>query len=149
MRTPLVLLSTLILLTTLLLSGLVPNAWASEPASGLYEITVKIENPMLGLSRTQSSKECITQEQFADGPDAFLNQEQRESECSIDNYSMANGRIEMSMQCVIPGGGKASMTGTGTYNADGFTMTNKMQMEAAGMKMDMQTVAVGKRVGDC
>ena len=136
-------------LSILIALGIFQSAWAVKPQAGLYEITVKMENPMMGLSRTQTSKECITQDQFDEGPEAFLNDQQKESECTMDTYSMADGKIQMSMSCVIPGGGKASMTGTGTYGTDGFTMTNKMQMEAAGIKMDMQTVSEGKRIGDC
>ena len=129
---------------------LIPNhGQASQPDPGLYEITVQIDSPTIGLSRTQSSKECITQGQFENGPNAFLNQQQQDSECSMLDYSMADGKIHMSMSCVIPGGGKASVKGNGQYGKDHFSLTNKMVMEAAGIKMDMQTVANGKRVGDC
>ena len=126
-----------------------PALLAAVPTAGLYEITVKIENPTIGLSQTQSSKECISKTEFEAGPEAFMSQQQEDSECTMQEYSMENGKITMNMSCVIPGGGKAVVRGTGEYSSDKFSMTNKMSMEAAGMKMDMQTVASGKRIGDC
>ena len=122
---------------------------ATEITPGLYQINISIENPTIGLSRKQSVTECITADEFANGPRAFMNQQQQDSVCTMQNYSIENGNITMNMACEIPGGGKAQVKGTGKYTKDTFLMTNKMIMEAAGIKMEMQTTADAKRTGDC
>lgn len=133
-------------LTLILAYGL---AHATEISPGLYEINVSIENPTIGLSRKQTVKECITAEEFENGPRAFMSQQQQESGCTMQNYSIENGTITMNMSCEIPGGGKAEVKGTGKYTSDTFQMTNKMIMEAAGIKMEMLTTTEAKRTGDC
>ena len=125
------------------------GAHAAGPTPGLYAVSVQIENPMLGLAQTREMQQCITAGEFEKGPRAFLNQQQQGSDCNLSEYNMSDGNISITMSCVIPGGGKTKIVGRGDYTTSTFRLVNKIIMEVAGTKMDMQTTATGKLVGDC
>ncbi len=126
------------------------GAWGdTKPKAGLYDVVVNIENSALPVPRTTHSQECITQGAFESGPDAFLDKQQSQQDCTMIDYSYENGEITMNMECVIPGAGKVVILGSGSYTATGFEMTNRMEMSISGMEMQMTTTAKGTRSGDC
>jgi len=133
----------LILVATLPMLTLADN----KPKAGLYDIAISIENSSIPLPQNQSNQECISEGEFESGPDAFFDAQQQD--CTLVDYTYADGNISMKMDCALPGGGKAKINGTGTYTPTSFNMTNRMKMSISGMEMQMTTTAIGTRIGDC
>ena len=96
-------------------------------------------------SRSSAEKDCITAEDVANGPPL---PEPDEADCEIIKYEFGGGELDMEMVCQIQGG-EGRMVGTGSYTDDTYEMNNQFKMKAQGMQMEMNSVATGRRIGDC
>ena len=136
------------LLAAIVLSAALPVFGEDFPTPGLYAMTTQVSSEQLPIARTQESEQCIEDNQFMRDPDAWM-QKQRGQDCEIVKYEVADGAISMHLECTIEQGGKASITGSGTYTTSSFELTNKMKMNASGMTMEINTAVTGQRKGDC
>ena len=118
------------------------------PAPGLYSMTTTVSSEQLPISRTQESEQCIRENQFMRDPDSWM-QKQRGQDCQIIEYEVSGGKIRMQLDCTIDAGGKALITGEGSYTTSGFELTNTMKMEASGMAVEINTAVTGTRKGGC
>lgn len=140
------------LLTAALVALLLPCfGWADDaPQARLYEMKVNMTGGgFLGQApREHTNETCISPEEFAQGPDAFTNQNPQQ-ECELANYQIGDGKISLAVTCSVAQGIEANMAGSGSYDADSFEMTNQMTMKSHGLDVKMYSQVVGKRIGDC
>jgi len=103
----------------------------------------------MGKARTFVS--CLTPEEAKAPKEGFFGSEQKS--CKFVRYTMGNGKIDAEMTC-NQGDAKRTMTLSGTYGPDSYTMTIASSgsggakagpMSAMSMKMNV----TGKRTGDC
>ena len=121
---------------------------ADLPKPGLYKMTGKTSSEQLPIRRTNTSEQYIEEGSFADNPKSWMSN-QRDQTCEVKRYDVADGTINMKMQCEVDRGGSASIVGTGTYTGSSFEMTNVIKMNMGGMAMEMRTEVSGERQGDC
>jgi hypothetical protein len=74
------------------------------------------------------------------------------SSCHYDSIAIGNGKLDARLRCKTPdGGGDLLNHVTGTYDADRFAMTMRIEMRypepGQGMKMTM--ALAGRRTGEC
>ncbi len=122
------------------------NEILSATAPGLPESALR---QMVGQKTTVSN--CVTPEQAA-RPDANFLAAQKNSNCTYQDFSMKNGRMNGTMTCSggqVPG--KMAMKMSGTYGPESYDMT--MQMNASdmpgGMTMTVNARTLGRRTGEC
>ncbi len=142
----------LCLAVTLLVALTIPASVLSDssPQAGLYDMRVNVTGGGLFNRgpKEHSSQECITAEEFSQGPDAFAKQDQQ-SECKINNYILGDGEISMDVTCVMLEAVEANISGSGSYTQDSFELNNRMTMSTQGLELKMESQLVGKRIGDC
>ena len=102
-------------------------------------------------ARTHDVESCLTPEQAKKPkPDFFTG---KDNGCRYDNFTMAGGKIDMTMRC---SGGHAMGTGTtmhmtGTYAPDAYHMAMESHVDTGtnvgAMTMKMHVDA--KRIGEC
>ena len=135
-------------LSLCLLLGFSLQAHADQPTPGMYSITTTMESDMPIPVPTQTMTECLTEEDIARDPKAFLGSQEGTDDCEIGDYAIADGKMTVSLVCEIAGG-QMIMNAEGTYHATGYTMISNVQITAAGMTINMKTTGVGTRIGDC
>ncbi len=102
----------------------------------------------MGMGKTIAS--CLTPEEAKRPKGEFFNK--GNGDCRYDRFSMGAGKIDALMQCT-GGGGKRTMTMTGTYGPDAYHMavastgTAGADNPMAGMSMKMEMDA--RRTGEC
>ena len=111
-------------------------------------MTITVSSEQLPIARTQESEQCIRENQFMRDPDSWM-QKQRGQDCQVIEYEVSGGTIRMQLDCTIEAGGKALITGEGSYTTSGFELTNTMKMEASGMTIKINTAVTGERKGSC
>lgn len=132
-----------------------PGRWeltmkfAKFEVEGMPPEAQKAMREMMGQTRTYAS--CLTKEE-AEKPDgSFFGQENEN--CRYDTFTMGGGKIDAAMTCKdkgTQGSGEAKMTMAGTYSADTYDMTMKMQGKAPnGNAMNIEMAAASKHVGAC
>ena len=112
------------------LGGVVNAVADTSLTPGLYETRVEATTKMGDMQlppNIQTSSNCITAEDIANGPPDMLPDDGQS--CETLKYEFGDGKIEMEMVCQIQGG-EGRMVGTGTYTSDSFQMQNKMKMSA-------------------
>lgn len=132
----------------LLASIALPGVAADLPQAGLYKISAQVASQQMPIGRTHESQECIKDDRFLENPESFM-RNQPGQECQVVNYDLSNGAIQMQMLCTMPGGGQATINGSGTYHGSGFELNNQMNVNANGMQMEVNTTVTGTRQSSC
>ena len=113
------------------------------PQPGLYDIEVRMQLGPNMPPQVHNEQKCITKDEFSDDPKTFMGQQPPGGpECKPVKYEIGNGKIDLEIQC-----SGITMVGTGTYSAQHFEMTNKMQGALQGL--DISVTATGTYKGDC
>lgn len=84
---------------------------------------------------------CLTPQDAEADPRKMLN---ADKSCKMNRFSMAGGRIDAQMQCQTEQG-PATITMAGSYAAEAYDMTSRM--EAGAMRMTSRMSA--RRLGPC
>lgn len=124
---------------------------ADGPEPGKYDISVTMEIPGLGGTRTHQMQQCLTAEQIGENPQAWMAQMQDQDECKLVDHNFGDGRMMIHMECSTDQG-DATFRGEGTYSDGTYRMTQKMTitgLDLNGATMEMTTQVVGTRIGDC
>ncbi|NKI34989.1 DUF3617 domain-containing protein [Wenzhouxiangella sp. XN79A] len=137
-------------LTALAIAGLSTTALADDPniEPGMWETTstVTLDSPQFSLPpQTQSSSDCVTAEDVAQG-DAFLDDNE---ECEITNKDIRNDGMNYSMRCSNPDGSTMTMDAEMSFDGESMSGTVDGQMQSAMGEMTMKVEISGKRTGDC
>jgi hypothetical protein len=139
---------------TMLLSA----ALASAPAlavplvsPGQWTSTMTVDNmAMPGVpagaldamkGRPITSSYCLTPQEAEADPKKIL---AADKSCKVDRFAMTGGKIDSAMTCQTPQG-PATITMTGSYTAESYSMASTMK---AG-PMTMASRVIAKRLGPC
>jgi hypothetical protein len=133
---------------------------------GEYESTMKVlEFAMPGMPAGQSDRMkavmggemekphryCFTPEQAAEGPKQLVERMQS-GDCKMSDFKSSADSVSGTMQCSFNGRGSSTTHFTGTYRADGSTMTMESDQQMPGMAgkgMHMKMQVDTRRVGEC
>lgn len=128
---------------------------------GRWESTMKIEKLDLGnlppqvrqviegeLGKERKFDYCLTPEEAAKPDSKFFNRGESD-DCTYDEYTMADGHLDIKMSCKVPQGTQ-KVTLTGTYSASNYSMTMSTSGDAAmGTPMLMTMSLASRRAGAC
>ena len=110
---------------------------------GLWETTMTSTNPMMAKPMTQTSKECLTGGTM--NPESLVRDVE---DCKLLDSAVKGDTLSFSMECNMQGN-KALITGSFQTSGDTASSNVDMDIEAAGMKMNINMKSEGKRLGDC
>lgn len=91
---------------------------------------------------------CITPEQAANPNAGMIAGNTAQAGCTTENYSMANGRIQGTVQCNIQGT-VARTTMDGQFTPTSYDMTMVGQQTVSGITTETETRITAQRTGDC
>ncbi len=94
--------------------------------------------------KTIRTKNCITPEQAARGPQDML---KSDKSCRFTRYAMAGGRLASEMTC-NQRGMKMVATSSGTFSPTAFAMKGRTVMTGE-MAMTVASTITGRRLGAC
>ena len=127
-----------------------------RPKAGRWETMVKSD--MSGLPaelRAAVAKQqetptvtCLTPEQAAKPGGDFM-QGMKDSGCKYDSFTMAGGKLDSILTCDMGGGSKRTMTSSGTYAPDHYSITMKSEGSGAGAGPNMNMTVTSRLVGAC
>jgi uncharacterized protein DUF3617 len=126
---------------------------------GQWEMTMEMVNvsapnlPPAVLSAMKSqpkvtTRNCMTPEE-ARGPSGDMFTGKKDGNCTHEGFSLAGGRMRGSTTCTDPNGNKTTMTMDGQYQPRSFNVTMKMDTNAGGQAMAIESRMTGRRVGEC
>ncbi len=119
------------------------------PAPGQYEVTTQTTYSSVPLpDATVTTQNCLTAEDLERDPASVFADLPEGKTCDITNFVMADGAIEMAINCDAPDG-KLTMTTTGTFDDDGYDMVSDVVVAVGDKEVKMQTIIEGKLLGDC
>lgn len=133
-----------------------------KPQPGRYRSTVEIQEldipgappQMAEMMRSQMGSQtneyCLTQEESERGFEEMARQSQEGSDCQVEKFDAAGGKIDARMACTMPGQGKMTMTMVGTGSSTGSEMDMTMKGNFAGPQESTIRMKVNhERIGDC
>ena len=129
-----------------------PGKW--QHTSTLVEMDVPGMTPEMRQmmesrqQRVRQFEHCLTAEQAVKPSADFF--AQADQNCTFDHFNWADGKIDMKMSCKTPRG-SVTMTQTGQYRPDAYSMESTQVIETAGAAKPMTIKAKvdAKRIGDC
>lgn len=115
---------------------------------GMWETTstVTIESEQFPIPpRTDSSRDCVTAEDIAEGQ-AFLDDNE---DCEFTSKDVRADGMDYSMVCESADGGTVTMTAAMTFSGDSMSGTIEGEIESPMGAMQMKIEMAGERIGDC
>ena len=132
-----------------LVASLSVTALAEEPninpGSWQYDSTMSFQSEMPIPDQQNSSTECVTAEDVAQG-DAFVNDMDG---CEITHRDMRRDGMDYAMECQSPDGTVVTMDASMKFNGDTASGTINGDMESPMGPVKMVIQMEGKRLGDC
>jgi len=132
-----------------LLIGLSTAAVAEDPninpGSWQYDTTMSFESEMPIPDQQNTSTECVTAEDVAEG-DAFINDMDG---CEVTHRDMRSDGMDYAMECQSPDGTVVNMEASMQFNGDTASGTINGDMASPMGPVKMVIEMEGKRVGDC
>jgi len=129
--------------------GLITTAVAQEPniEPGLwkYENSMSFSGDVPIPDQNQTSEECITAEDIAEG-DAFL---EDVDECEITHKDLRRDGMDYSMVCRQPDGTQMTMDAEMAFAGNTASGTIDGNMETPMGAMQMTISVSGTRIGEC
>ncbi|OYW45636.1 MAG: hypothetical protein B7Z08_05240 [Sphingomonadales bacterium 32-68-7] len=99
------------------------------------------------MGSQMTSEDCLTA-QDVEKPSADFFAGQDDDSCTYDRFAMGGGKMDMQMTC-DRGGAPQTMTMTGTYSQDRYTMTASSQAAGPAGAMTMKLRMEARRIGAC
>lgn len=138
----------------MVLGTLPATATAQTVQPGMWETSITTDSVEMadappGMAqamrgRTVKTKNCITPEQAARGPQDML---KADKSCKFARYTVAGGRLSSEMTCNSHGM-KMTATSTGTFTPTSFAMKGRTVM-TGDMAMTVSSTITGRRLGPC
>ncbi len=132
-----------------------PGRW--EGSMTMHDIQLAGMEGMPAEAKAQMMKEmgtakpfisCVTPEDVKANKAFFTGGETKS--CKYDHFNLAGGKVDAAMACNEPNGAKMTMTMSGAYTPQSYTM--EMASKTTGntpMAMSMKMSIAAKRVGMC
>jgi hypothetical protein len=128
-----------------------PGEWETTSQmqmEGLGNLPPQAAQAMKGLSRTTTTRHCLTPERARNPGGEMFSGKQQEG-CSKQGFTFAGGRVQGSMTCKDPRGMASTVTMDGQYGGDNFDVTMKMTASGEGRNMTWSAHTIGRRIGAC
>ncbi len=116
-----------------------------EPGLWKYENSMTFSGDVPIPDQNQSSEECVTAEDIAEG-DAFLDDV---DECEITHKDLRSDGMTYSMLCTQPDGTEMTMDAEMAFAGTSASGTIEGTMETQMGAMEMTIEVSGERIGDC
>jgi hypothetical protein len=125
---------------------------------GQWEITTAVEGieglpagmPASARPPATTTRICLTAEQVAQpGTGIPTGGVTNQAGCRTESNNVSGGRIESTVQCEAPGGGRVRVATTGQTGATSFDFQQRTEVSAQGTNMTTRSRVTGRRVGDC
>ncbi len=131
-------------------AGLALSVQAQDPniAPGMWETTstVTIASEQFPIPpRTDSSSDCVTAEDIAEGQ-AFLEDNE---DCEFTNKDLRADGMDYSMVCSSQDGSTVTMNASMKFNGSSMSGTIDGEIESPMGMMQMNVEMSGERTGDC
>ena len=91
---------------------------------------------------------CMTAAEASRPGANFLTGSGQSGGCTYSDFSMTGGRLQGTVQCNQQGTTMRT-TMTGQFSATSYEISQQAQIEAAGMRTEVESRTTGRRVGDC
>jgi len=129
---------------------LAQHAGAQDPNinPGMWETasTVTIQSEQFPIPpRTDSSRDCVTAEDIAEGQ-AFLDDNE---DCEFTGKDVRSDGMDYAMVCESPDGGTVTMTASMRFDGDSMSGNIEGEIESPMGAMQMRVEMTGERIGDC
>ena len=124
-----------------------PGEWEMTVESGGMSATgmpPEVARMMKGMKVTTRS--CITPEE-ANRPNVFAGK--AGGNCSYRDYKVSGGTLHAAILCTDKGGGSTKVTSDGSIGGDSFDVRSRIETDAGGHAMNMDSHVIGRRVGEC
>lgn len=122
-----------------------PGEWESTLATMVPDASSDIEKE-ISAAAPSTHRFCVTPQQ-ASRPSEVVSIGAGEG--CVKNVTIANGRIDGTLQCDVPGGSMRS-TLDGTYTSTSYEFSSRLQATEAGRTRDVLTQRVtARRIGHC
>jgi hypothetical protein len=125
-----------------------PGEWETTVEVVRMEAPNMPQGMNMPMPAATTIRTCLTAEQVSRPNAGFLTGKGDASGCTYENFSMAGGRIQGSVQCSSQGTTMRS-TFNGQFSATSYEMTQQVETGAQGMTMEMESRTSGRRIGDC
>src|SRR3954468_13507325 len=122
-----------------------PGLWEVNSEANVSGANLPPAYAAMMKSHKNTRRDCITPEEAARPVNLV---KEKNAACDYSGFSFSNGRVQGTITCGSPGGGKMSMTMNGQYDAQNYAYTSTMTNQQQGMNMTIETKAIGHRVGD-
>ena len=123
---------------------------------GMWESTVEVlsmnvpnlpQGVTLPKQAAVTSRACLTAAQVgAAGPNFFSGN--KDANCTSENFSMAGGRLQGTVQCNISGT-QTRATMDGRFTPTSYEVTQHVETTVSGMATQQEVRVTSRRVGDC
>lgn len=131
-----------------------PGEWETQIKTADFEVegmppevAAQMKQAMAQGKDAQIVRTCLTPEKAANpGKDFFAS---RDKDCQFKDFTMGDGKINGTLQCQGGASRGSSMTMSGTYNPDSYTMDINSTGMQGDKKMKVHIVATSHHVGDC
>jgi hypothetical protein len=124
-----------------------PGEWEMTVESAGMSATgmpPEVARMMKGMKVTTRS--CITPEE-ANRPNVFAGK--AGGNCSYRDYKVSGGTLHAAILCTDKGGGSTKVTSDGSIGGDSFDVRSRIETDAGGHAMNMDSHVIGRRVGEC
>ncbi|WP_019572042.1 DUF3617 family protein [Thioalkalivibrio sp. ALMg3] len=126
---------------------LVVQAETPNIQPGLWENqTTMIMEGMGGMpDQTETTTECVTQEDLDRGENII----EAPEGCTLDQMDMTADRMDYTMSCPGPQGGRMQMDGSMRFMGDRTEGEMTSEMDTPMGRMNVRMEIRGQRIGDC
>jgi hypothetical protein len=130
---------------------------AATMQPGEWEITVAVtglEAPNMpagmAMPPPQTNRTCLTPEQVAQAAGGVATGGlTNQTGCRTESNNVSAGRIDSTIQCEAPGGGRVRVVTAGQSTATTLEVEQRTEVSAQGTNMTTRSRVTGRRIGDC
>lgn len=130
--------------------AMAPGQWEMRVEIAAMEVPGMPQGAMPQIPAT-TIRHCVTPEEAGRPGAGFLtgNQDAAQNDCTYENFSTANGRVQGTVTCRVAEGTMRT-TMDGRITPTSIEMTQQMEMSGTGMpNTRTESRVTGRRVGDC
>lgn len=104
------------------------------------------------VGEMSSQEQCVTPQEAKFEPETMSQAFQQGGDCTVGDFTVADGKIEGSLSCKMPDGNTSELSVTGTISPEKFAMSVDTEMVQEMLPEGKANVTIevsGERIGDC
>lgn len=119
------------------------------PQPGRYEVTTHSEFGDLPIPpATVTTSNCVTADDLAKDPRKIFADLPAADDCSLDTFTMENGKLVMRLNCETDDG-TVTVNGDGDYSPESYHMNTVINIESGDTRLHTTATVDARRLGDC